>query len=32
MNNGFILTRCIAAAPERVWAAFTDADEYVAWV
>jgi uncharacterized protein YndB with AHSA1/START domain len=32
MNNGFTLTRSIAAAPERVWAAFTDADEYVSWV
>jgi uncharacterized protein YndB with AHSA1/START domain len=32
MNNGFTLTRSIAAAPERVWAAFTNADEYVAWV
>jgi uncharacterized protein YndB with AHSA1/START domain len=32
MNNGFTLTRSIAAAPARVWAAFTNADEYVAWV
>jgi uncharacterized protein YndB with AHSA1/START domain len=32
MNNGFTLTRSIAASPERVWAAFTNADEYVAWV
>jgi uncharacterized protein YndB with AHSA1/START domain len=32
MNNGFTLTRSIAAAPERVWSAFTDAEEYVAWV
>jgi uncharacterized protein YndB with AHSA1/START domain len=32
MNNGFTLTRSIAAAPERVWAAFTNADEYVGWV
>jgi uncharacterized protein YndB with AHSA1/START domain len=32
MNNGFTLTRSIAATPERVWAAFTKADEYVAWV
>jgi uncharacterized protein YndB with AHSA1/START domain len=30
--NGFTLTRSIAAAPERVWAAFTNADEYAAWV
>jgi uncharacterized protein YndB with AHSA1/START domain len=32
MNNGFTLTRSIAASPERVWAAFTNADDYVAWV
>ena len=30
--NGFTLTRSIAAAPERVWAAFTNPDEYAAWV
>lgn len=30
--NGFTLTRSIAAAPERVWSAFTNADEYAAWV
>jgi uncharacterized protein YndB with AHSA1/START domain len=30
--NGFTLTRSIAAAPERVWAAFTNADEYAAWI
>ena len=30
--NGFTLTRSIAAEPERVWAAFTDAGEYAAWI
>lgn len=30
--NGFTLTRSIAATPERVWSAFTNADEYVAWI
>jgi uncharacterized protein YndB with AHSA1/START domain len=30
--NGFTLTRTIAAAPQRVWDAFTDADEYAAWI
>jgi uncharacterized protein YndB with AHSA1/START domain len=30
--NGFTLTRFIAAAPERVWAAFTNQDEYAAWI
>jgi uncharacterized protein YndB with AHSA1/START domain len=30
--NGFTLTRSIAAPPERVWAAFTNADEYAAWI
>jgi uncharacterized protein YndB with AHSA1/START domain len=30
--NGFTLTRSIKAAPERVWAAFTNADEYAAWI
>lgn len=32
MNNGFTLTRSIAAAPERVWSAFTDASQYAAWI
>ena len=30
--NGFTITRNIAAAPERVWAAFTDAGQYAAWI
>ena len=30
--NGFTLTRSIAADPERVWSAFTNADEYAAWI
>jgi uncharacterized protein YndB with AHSA1/START domain len=30
--NGFTLTRSIAATPERVWSAFTDAAEYAAWI
>jgi uncharacterized protein YndB with AHSA1/START domain len=30
--NGFTLTRSIAAPPERVWSAFTNADEYAAWI
>ncbi len=30
--NGFTLTRSIAAAPERVWSAFTDATQYAAWI
>jgi uncharacterized protein YndB with AHSA1/START domain len=30
--NGFTLTRSIKASPDRVWAAFTNADEYAAWV
>jgi uncharacterized protein YndB with AHSA1/START domain len=30
--NGFTLTRSIAAAPERVWSAFTDASQYAAWI
>jgi uncharacterized protein YndB with AHSA1/START domain len=30
--NGFTLTRSIAASPERVWSAFTNADEYAAWI
>ena len=30
--TGFTLTRSIAAAPERVWSAFTNADEYAAWI
>jgi uncharacterized protein YndB with AHSA1/START domain len=30
--NGFTLTRSIAAAPERVWSAFTNAHEYAAWI
>jgi uncharacterized protein YndB with AHSA1/START domain len=30
--NGFTLTRSIAASPERIWAAFTDASQYAAWI
>jgi uncharacterized protein YndB with AHSA1/START domain len=30
--NGFTLTRSIAAPPERVWSAFTNADQYAAWI
>jgi uncharacterized protein YndB with AHSA1/START domain len=30
--NGFTLTRSIAADPQRVWDAFTNADEYAAWI
>ncbi|HEX4056738.1 MAG TPA: SRPBCC domain-containing protein [Galbitalea sp.] len=30
--NGFTITREIAATPERVWAAFTDAKQYAAWI
>jgi uncharacterized protein YndB with AHSA1/START domain len=30
--NGFTLTRSIAAEPQRVWDAFTNADEYAAWI
>ena len=32
MTNGFTLNRSIAVPPERVWAAFTRADQYAAWV
>jgi len=32
MSNSFTIVRDIAAAPERVWAAFTDAGEYAAWI
>jgi uncharacterized protein YndB with AHSA1/START domain len=30
--TGFTLTRSIAAEPQRVWDAFTNADEYAAWI
>ncbi|HEX4442126.1 MAG TPA: SRPBCC domain-containing protein [Galbitalea sp.] len=30
--NGFTITRDIGATPERVWAAFTDARQYAAWI
>jgi uncharacterized protein YndB with AHSA1/START domain len=30
--NGFTLTRSLAAKPQRVWDAFTNADEYAAWI
>jgi uncharacterized protein YndB with AHSA1/START domain len=30
--TGFTLTRSIAADPQRVWNAFTNADEYAAWI
>jgi uncharacterized protein YndB with AHSA1/START domain len=30
--NGFTLTRDIAATPERVWKAFTDATQYAEWI
>lgn len=30
--NGFTLTRSIAASPQRVWSAFTSADEYATWI
>jgi uncharacterized protein YndB with AHSA1/START domain len=30
--NGFTLTRSIAAEPQRVWDAFTNAAEYAAWI
>ena len=30
--NGFTLTRSIAAEPQRVWNAFTNANEYAAWI
>jgi uncharacterized protein YndB with AHSA1/START domain len=30
--NGFTITRDIAAKPERVWSAFTDASQYAAWI
>jgi uncharacterized protein YndB with AHSA1/START domain len=30
--NSFTLTRSLAAPPERVWAAFTNADQYAAWI
>jgi uncharacterized protein YndB with AHSA1/START domain len=32
MTNGFTIVRDIAASPERVWAAFTDAGQYAAWI
>jgi uncharacterized protein YndB with AHSA1/START domain len=30
--SGFTITRELAAPPERVWAAFTDATQYAAWI
>ncbi len=30
--NGFTLTRSLAASPDRVWSAFTNEDEYAAWI
>ena len=30
--NGFTITRDIVAPPERVWTAFTDAEQYAAWI
>ena len=30
--NSFTLARSIAAEPQRVWDAFTNADEYAAWI
>ena len=32
MTDSFNITRDIAASPERVWAAFTDAAQYAAWI
>jgi uncharacterized protein YndB with AHSA1/START domain len=32
MTGSFTIAREIAASPERVWAAFTDAGQYAAWI
>jgi uncharacterized protein YndB with AHSA1/START domain len=30
--SGFVITRSLRVQPERVWSAFTTADEYAAWI